>query len=237
MLISTNYDMAAHSLLSNFAHTPIMSNLGYRAPHNFDPIHWEYGFMRSPVPTAILTTEDKFEYVNEAFSVLLGYSRAELENQEYSKIVHPQDHRGHQIMVKKILGGEQNQYTAQKRYLSKFGKVITVYIYISLVRNTPDYFYVHVLPVEVFDTLVKEGHIEKPTRTSRPFGKDWLVNQISDKWLTFLLLVGSLILSLVALYVDFNKTKWELQQLKNVIENEHNSEKKERERTAAPTPN
>lgn len=180
---------------------------------------WEYGFLKSPIPSAVIDDSGKFKHANEAFAHLVGFARSELENKSYSSLTHPDDIQGHQTMMARLLSGEQDHFTFQKRYITKFEHVVKVYLYVQVIEDSesPKMFFIHVLPIEVYNTLLSERSFSKPSpqRVSKPFSKRFLVDQIEKHWLTILGGILAFIIWVVGLILDYNKLKWEINVIKS----------------------
>lgn len=197
--------------------------LNMRKPTNLDPTSdsidtWEYGFLKSPIPSAVIDDSGKFKHVNEAFAHLVGFARSELENKQYSSLTHPDDIQGHQTMISRLTSGEQDHFTFQKRYITKFEHVVKVYLYVQVIdeAESPKLFFIHVLPIEVYNTLMSEGNISKPApRVSKPFSKRFLLDQIEKNWITIVGVIFAVIMWLIGFIIDYNKVKWEINDLKN----------------------
>ena len=193
--------------------------LNFKSDTTSDNINtWEYGFLKSPIPSAIIEETGGFKHVNEAFAHLVGFSRSELENKSYASLTHPEDLQGHNTMIERLLSGEQSSFTFQKRYITKFEHIVKVYLYVQAIvdSGSPKLFFIHVLPIEVYTTLVSEGGITKQlSRNSRAFSKRFIIDQIEKHWIAILAAIVSLLIAIVNITVDYNKQKWELELLKN----------------------
>jgi PAS domain S-box-containing protein len=79
----------------------------------------------------------KFTKANPAFCAILGYSEAELQNKTWVDITHPEDAPGNVSMLNKLISGEIEDYSVQKRYITKKGNVVWVDLFImSIVDET-----------------------------------------------------------------------------------------------------
>lgn len=67
-----------------------------------------------------------FLEINNQFCKLLGYTQKEMKEKNYQSITHPDDLKDDIATVKKINNGTINDYTVEKRYLTKKGDVIWV---------------------------------------------------------------------------------------------------------------
>jgi PAS domain S-box-containing protein len=178
----------------------------------------EYALLSSPIPCAIIDDDNNFRYVNESFASLVGYSRSELESKKYLSLTHPEDLQGHKSMIGRLLKGEQDQFTFQKRYITKFENVIKVYLYVQAIEsnNASKLFFVHVLPIEVYTALSTEGKLNKNgQRNSKPFSKRLIFDQLEKHWLAILLALVSLIMFIANYIVDYNRLKWEVEHIKD----------------------
>jgi PAS domain S-box-containing protein len=98
---------------------------------------------RKQAEAALRESEDKFKYVfdhsivgksitlpsgeisvNQAFCDMLGYTQAELQNQKWQDITHPEDMELTQRALAPLLSGEQDAMRLSKRYIHKNGSVV-----------------------------------------------------------------------------------------------------------------
>lgn len=189
-------------------------HMTYKAPHNFDAVHWEFGFIKSPVPTAIISIDLTIDYVNEAFCALVGHSRADLESQTLAKFTPYEDGKAHDKMIAKLVSGEQERYTFQTRLLTKEGGLILVGLHVDFVSTDNGLFlYVHALPLEAGNKLSTAT-----TKSHDGSTKSWLITQIKTNWIAILTIIVTTLLYLAGTFLEFNKTKWELQRLAKELE-------------------
>ncbi|MDE0805693.1 MAG: diguanylate cyclase [Acidimicrobiales bacterium] len=83
-------------------------------------------FDRSPVATAIVGLDGRYEQVNESFTVICGYSADELIGRHFSSITHLDDVAVDQRLVEEVMNGERSSYQHEKRYLHASGHEIWV---------------------------------------------------------------------------------------------------------------
>ncbi|MBS1796163.1 MAG: PAS domain S-box protein, partial [Acidobacteria bacterium] len=100
-------------------------------------------FEHAAVGIAHIAPDGKWLLANERLCEMTGYTREELAEKTFHDILHPDD-RDHGIeLFRKILKGEIETYTKEKRYVRKDGTVIWINKTVSLVRDTagaPQYF-------------------------------------------------------------------------------------------------
>lgn len=89
----------------------------------------------APVAVAHNAMDGRFEYVNEAFCDLLGYTADELCLKTWQEVTHPDD-----IAVDQSLGGDViakrvSHYTLEKRYVRKDGQHVWVSLFGNFVFN------------------------------------------------------------------------------------------------------
>lgn len=77
----------------------------------------------------------KFLKANPAFCSLLGYNESELQQKNWKDITHPEDAEGCQIMLERMLSNEIDNYSMEKRYITKKGQVIWVTIFLSSILD------------------------------------------------------------------------------------------------------
>ncbi len=100
-------------------------------------------FDQSPIGMAIVSTDDRFQRVNEALARITGYSIKELTSLRFDDITYPDDLESSVELVKRLVSGEADQFQVDKRYIRKDGKVVWVRLSTSAMRdgdNQPLYF-------------------------------------------------------------------------------------------------
>ncbi|MBE3065459.1 MAG: PAS domain S-box protein, partial [Spirochaetes bacterium] len=100
--------------------------------------------------------------VNQAFCDLLGYSLAELQQQSWQAITHPEDIEPTQREVDALLSGKQDSARFTKRYLHKRGSVVWADVSTTLRRDEagqPLYFMTTV--IDITGRKKAEAELEK----------------------------------------------------------------------------
>jgi len=80
---------------------------------------------------------------NDELCHLLDYPREELEQMSWADVTHPDDLEADTAAFDKVMRGESDGYTMDKRYLRKDGSVVDAYVDVKCVRNADgevDYF-------------------------------------------------------------------------------------------------
>ena len=92
-------------------------------------------FENAAVGVAIAGLQGHFMEVNPAYQLLSGYAEEELVGMHFHQLVHPDDHSRIDGQVTRLLAGEIQNFTLEKRYVQKSGAVIFTRGSISLVRD------------------------------------------------------------------------------------------------------
>jgi PAS domain S-box-containing protein len=107
-------------------------------------------FESSLVGMALTTVEGTWIKTNSAYCQILGYTAEELTQLKFQDITHPDDLPVNLNNYQRLLAGEMNGYTMEKRYIHKSGKQIWVNVSVSLARNKngePWYFFVQLYDI------------------------------------------------------------------------------------------
>ena len=72
---------------------------------------------------------------NTAYQKMLGYSEEELKEINFSALTHSEDVEKHMGLYRELLAGKRDFFRAEKRYISKDGRVIWGQLTVSLVRD------------------------------------------------------------------------------------------------------
>ncbi len=92
-------------------------------------------FDQSPIGAAIVSPDYRFLQVNEALCRILGYSPEELTSLRFSDVTHP-DHLAADLEQIRRLGlGEIDQYTTDKRYVRKDGRIVWGHLSVRAIRD------------------------------------------------------------------------------------------------------
>ncbi len=85
----------------------------------------------------------RFLRINQKFCDIVGYSREEILVRTFQDITHPDDLDIDHENAKRMLDGQLESYSIEKRYLHKNGEIVWVNITVSMVREdtgAPSYF-------------------------------------------------------------------------------------------------
>ncbi|BAY65175.1 diguanylate cyclase/phosphodiesterase with PAS/PAC sensor(s) [Calothrix brevissima NIES-22] len=100
-------------------------------------------FNQAAVGIAHVGLDGRWLRVNQKLCDIIGYSHTELIQKTFQEITYPEDLENDLAYIQKLLGGEIQTYSMEKRYLRKDGSLIWIYLTASLVRQPggiPDYF-------------------------------------------------------------------------------------------------
>lgn len=113
----------------------------------------------------------KFTKANPAFCAILGYSEAELQNKTWIDITHPEDAPGNTAMLEKLISGEIEEYSVQKRYITKKGNIVWIDLFLMCLKiNESNYYLLK---------QVQTSPIIIPTNDLTPVEKDNLLKNNS----------------------------------------------------------
>ena len=96
--------------------------------------------------------------VNDRLCEMLGYDREELLRMQWAQLTHPDDLRAELPHFERMLAGESNSYTIEKRFVRRDGGAVPARISVGCVRKrdgTPDYF------VGLIDDLTERKRAEQ----------------------------------------------------------------------------
>ena len=114
-------------------------------------------FELAAVGVAHVSLAGQWIKVNEKVCEFLGYSKEEFLNSNFQSITYPEDLDIDLENVARLLGGVDDNYSLEKRFIHKSGKVIWAMLTVSLVRNEngePEYF------ISVIEDIQKRKMIE-----------------------------------------------------------------------------
>ena len=100
-------------------------------------------FEYAPIGMGLVAPDGRFIKVNRALCDMLGYTPEELRTKSVQEITHPDDWESDLSQVLRMLDGEISSYQMEKRNLHKSGRVVWIWLSVSLVRDSdgqPVYF-------------------------------------------------------------------------------------------------
>lgn len=83
----------------------------------------------------IVALDGTYLHLNKAFSKIVGYSEDELKKMSYLELTYIEDVQKSKAMMEKLLKGEIDSASTEKRYVRKNGEVVTVILTANLIRN------------------------------------------------------------------------------------------------------
>lgn len=92
-------------------------------------------FDRQIVGMAITSPEKNWIQVNDRLLQILGYSRKELDLLTWDELTHPDDIEHDLTQFNRVLAGDIDEYSLEKRFIRKDGNTITVIISVGCVRH------------------------------------------------------------------------------------------------------
>lgn len=92
-------------------------------------------FDLAAVGIAQVSPEGRWMRVNQKLCDIVGYSREELATKTFQNITHPDDLHTDLGYMQKMLSGEIDTYSLEKRYLRKDGTVVWINLSVALVRG------------------------------------------------------------------------------------------------------
>lgn len=107
------------------------------------PSSFEASFEQAAVGIAHVAPDGRWLRVNRACSAITGYTREELLAGNFQRITHPEDLSADLTHLERLLAGETDRYSMDKRYIRKDGSVTWVNLAVTLVRDAagePEFF-------------------------------------------------------------------------------------------------
>lgn len=92
-------------------------------------------FDHSIVGLAITSPEKRWIEVNDALCAMLGYTRDEMTRMTWTALTYPEDMAPDLAQFKRMLAGEINSYTLEKRFIHKDGHLVDTRLAVSIVRK------------------------------------------------------------------------------------------------------
>jgi len=115
-------------------------------------------FKQAAVGIARVAPDGQWLEVNDRACEIIGYTQDELCRMTFQQITHPSDLGEDLDLVARVLRGEIDEYSMEKRYIHKDGHTVWALLHVSLVRsskNKPKYF------ISVFEDLTEKKNLQK----------------------------------------------------------------------------
>jgi PAS domain S-box-containing protein len=93
-------------------------------------------FERQQVGMAITSPDRCWLQVNDRLCAILGYSRQELTRLRWSDLTHPEDLASDLDQFDRLLAGDMDDYSIEKRYVRKDGRVVYADLSVACVRHS-----------------------------------------------------------------------------------------------------
>jgi len=97
---------------------------------------FRHTFDQSPIGASIISLDNIFLRVNEAFCRLTGYSEEELKRMTFDSITHPDERAESLRQYERVKRGEIEGFEQDKRYLTKDGREVWVHLSAGIVRDS-----------------------------------------------------------------------------------------------------
>ncbi|MEQ1793456.1 MAG: PAS domain S-box protein [Nitrospira sp.] len=95
---------------------------------------WQRFVADAPVGLVVVDADKRIISANKAFCALTGYSEREVIDNTYALYTHPDDLPKNLELTEEFFSGQRDEYTYEKRYVRKDGKIIWVSIRASRLR-------------------------------------------------------------------------------------------------------
>lgn len=105
------------------------------SPKTVPEVDQNITFDQTAIGAAIISLNGQWLRVNRKILDILGYFEEDLLATDWQSITHPDDVHSDQQLVNHLLTGKLHQYSMDKRYIRKDGKVIWAQLNVTLIRD------------------------------------------------------------------------------------------------------
>lgn len=120
-----------------------------------------FAFEYSAVGMSRMGLDGKFQWINNAFTAILGYTLEDILNEEFSKITYPEDRHIGERELKKMISGEVSSANFEKRYLHKNGTIVWVSLVFSLIKSDNNASFLITQIMDITDKKSAEHELRK----------------------------------------------------------------------------
>lgn len=164
-------------------------------------------FDYAPTPQAYVSVGGDFLACNQSLCRFLEYSDIELCGKTFTDITHPEDIGVDWANLKKLEHGEieSDTYTMYKRYITKTGQIVPLFLTVYPVRDentTVMYYVAHIVPDEKSAKTTAQSHKEKQIKKST---KEAVFDFVVDYYQQIFVVIMALG-SLVLFFMDFKNS-------------------------------
>jgi PAS domain S-box-containing protein len=92
-------------------------------------------FDHAPIGMALVSPEGRWLQVNRTLCEIVGYSEAELLATGFQTLTHPDDLQADFDHIRRMIAGEIQTCQEEKRYFHRSGRIVQVFLNVSLVRD------------------------------------------------------------------------------------------------------
>ena len=92
-------------------------------------------FEYAPIGMALVAPDGRWIKVNQTLCSLLGYTPEELQKKTFQDVTHPEDLEADLNNKRQMLADEISSYQMEKRYFHKSGRVVWIWLSVSLLRD------------------------------------------------------------------------------------------------------
>jgi diguanylate cyclase (GGDEF)-like protein/PAS domain S-box-containing protein len=92
-------------------------------------------FEQSPIGLCLVSSDGRFEQVNQTFELITGYTQDELSSMTFADITHPADLEEDLALTGELFAGERDGFSMEKRYIRKNGEVVWIYLTVAMLRD------------------------------------------------------------------------------------------------------
>ncbi len=143
-------------------------------------------FDQSPIGAAIVLTDNRFARVNDAFCRMMGYPEKELTSLTFADITHPDHLASDREQVKRLIAGEIDEYTTDKRYIRKDGTVIWGRLSVRAIRGATSSL-LHSLPfvVDITERKLAEEALRLQSEIMTNMNEGVILSRVSDNTIIY----------------------------------------------------
>lgn len=106
-------------------------------------------FNQAPIGIAkIDTPTGKFITINNEYCKITGYTKEELLATNFQSITHPEDLDFDLANMERIKQGDSNDFQIEKRYVNKFGEIVWINLYVSVLNKKNNLVENHIAIIE-----------------------------------------------------------------------------------------
>jgi PAS domain S-box-containing protein len=135
----------------------------------------------APMGMATCNLQGRLLQTNQAFQEILGYTNAELQNQPFTGLTHPDDQAQILKLFEELLTGKRHHFSLEKRYIRKDGNLVWGNVSVSAIYDADGLFQYAIAMLQDISDAYRQAEQRKQAESERQKAHDQLEKQVAER--------------------------------------------------------